>query len=215
MRVIGVCAVLAIGAVGCEESGSSTAGGAPAYQGEAQSQLGRTAEMGRNLADQIGARDAQIGSAAGAAMGGLASVPGLEFSSPEGWTAREPGNSMRLAEFDADGATVTVSQAGGTVAANIDRWLGQVVDSGEQPAEPVSRETRSVAGLSTTVVETYGTYLEGGMMGTPTRNAGYGLVGAVIETPGSLTFVKMTGPEDIVESQRTVFDRFLDGMRRP
>ncbi|MEO0630592.1 MAG: hypothetical protein AAFY46_07670, partial [Planctomycetota bacterium] len=52
----------------CEESSSSSSGSQ--YQGEAQSQLGRTAEMGRNLADRIEGRDAAIGTAAAQASGG-------------------------------------------------------------------------------------------------------------------------------------------------
>ncbi len=212
--IIPLAAATALALTGCEDSSSSSSGGSQ-YQGQAQSQLGRTAEMGRNLANKIEARDANIGTAAEQAMGGdgLISIPGLDMSAPEGWTSVTPSNSMRLAQFEAGGATITVSQAGGSTQANIDRWLGQVVDQYGQPAEATDEYDRTVAGFDATVVESFGAYLEGGMMGTPTRRENYGLLGAVIETPGIGTFVKMTGPAADIEDQRQAFERLLDSMR--
>ena len=205
------------GITGCEQQSSpSGSGNTGASTGQAQSQLGRTAEMGRDLADSIAARDAQLGTAAGQiGGGGLVQVPGLDMTPPDGWTPQTPSNAMRLAEFDADGATVTISQMGGSAQANIDRWVAQIVDQNGSPVEPDSITTRQVAGYQATIVETYGAYLEGGMMGTPTRREGYGLIGAVIDTGTTKTFVKMTGPDDVVEAQRAAFNRLLDSMRQP
>ncbi|MEL6498782.1 MAG: hypothetical protein AAF937_06450 [Planctomycetota bacterium] len=198
----------------CEES-SSTGSGSQ-YQGEAQSQLGRTAEMGRNLADNIKARDAAIGTAAAQASGGgeLITVPGIAMTAPEGWTSVTPSNNMRLAQFETGDVLVTVSQFGGSTQANIDRWLGQIVDQFGQPTGAEEEYERTAAGYDATVVEAFGAYLEGGMMGTPTRRESYGLIGAVIETPDRSTFVKMTGPDDQIESNREAFDRLLDSMRQ-
>lgn len=214
LAALALLAPLALAA--CEESTSSTSSGGSQYQGEAQSQLGRTAEMGRNLADRMQARDAAIGTAAAQASGGagLISIPGIDMSTPEGWASVTPANSMRLAQFEAGDVLVTVSQIGGSTQANIDRWLGQIVDQFGQPTGAEDEYDRTAAGYEATVVETYGAYLEGGMMGTPTRRENYGLVGAVIETPDRSTFIKMTGPADQIEDQRTAFDRLLDGMQR-
>lgn len=208
-------AVAALTLAACEDSSSSSSNSGTQYQGEAQSQLGRTAEMGRNLADKIEGRDANIGTAAEQAMGGdgLVSIPGLQAAAPDGWTQVTPDNQMRLAQFEAGNATVTVSQAGGSTDANIDRWLGQFVDQYGQPNDPADRYERTVAGFDATVIETFGAYLEGAMFGTPQRRENYGLVGAVIETPGASTFIKMTGPEVDIEEQREAFDRFLDAFR--
>ncbi len=213
IATLALAAPLALAA--CEESGSTANNSGSQYQGQAQSQLGRTAEMGRNLADDIQARDANIGTAAAQAMGGdgLISLPGLQAAAPEGWTKVEPDNQMRLAQFEAGGATVTVSRAGGSTQANIDRWLGQFVDQQGQPNEPAGQYERTVAGFDATVVESFGAYLEGGMFGTPTRRENFGLLGAVVETPGSSTFIKMTGPAVDIEEQREAFGRFLDAFR--
>ncbi|MGP1271850.1 MAG: hypothetical protein ACTS22_00805 [Phycisphaerales bacterium] len=211
-----VSATLTLWIAGCDQQAPSSDAG-ESYQGQAQSQLGRTAEMGRNLADRIEARDADLGTAAAQAVGGngLISIPGLDLTLPEGWTQQEPANAMRLAQFDADGATVTISQMGGSVDANIDRWLGQVVDQNGDPASPEDRTDRQVAGFPASIIETYGAYLDGGMFGSPTRRENYGLVGAAIDTGGTKTFVKMTGPADVVSEQRRAFDRLLDSMRQP
>ncbi|MEO1534121.1 MAG: hypothetical protein AAFS11_00980 [Planctomycetota bacterium] len=207
-----VIAPLALAA--CEESGSSSSGSQ--YQGEAQSQLGRTAEMGRNLADRIEGRDAAIGTAAAQASGGdgLVTIPGIAMTAPEGWTSVTPSNNMRLAQFETGDVLVTVSQIGGSTQANIDRWLGQIVDQFGEPTGAEDEYDRTAAGYDTTVIEAYGAYLEGGMMGSPTRRENYGLVGAVIETPGTSTFVKMTGPDNQIDDNREAFDRLLDSMQR-
>jgi hypothetical protein len=197
---------------GCEQQASAPAGGAST--GQAQSQLGRTVEMAKDVRDQIQARDAQLGTAAAQAAGAaLGELPGLAYTPPEGWTAVTPGNAMRLAEFEAGGATVVLSTAGGSVDANIDRWLGQIVDQNGAPVGAESREDRPVAGLDATVIESYGAYLDGTGMGGSTRRENYGLIGAVVQTPGQLTFIKMTGPADRVEAQRGAFTRLLDSMR--
>ncbi|MEL6795610.1 MAG: hypothetical protein AAFO89_02195 [Planctomycetota bacterium] len=198
----------------CEESSSPSSGSQ--YQGEAQSQLGRTAEMGRNLADNIKGRDAAIGTAAAQASGGagLITIPGIDMTAPEGWSSVTPSNNMRLAQFETGDVLVTVSQIGGSTQANIDRWLGQIVDQFGQPTGAEDEYDRTAAGYDTTIVESFGAYLEGGMMGTPTRRENYGLIGAVIETPDRSTFVKMTGPAEQIEDNREAFDRLLDSMRQ-
>lgn len=199
-------------AAGCEQQSPAPSTGAST--GQAQSQLGRTVEMAKDVRDQIAARDAQLGTAASQAAGAtLGELPGLDYTTPEGWTAVTPGNAMRLAEFDAGGATVVLSTAGGSVDANIDRWLGQIVDQNGAPVGAESRTDRTVAGLDATVIESNGAYLDGAGMGATTRRENHGLIGAIIQTPGQLTFIKMTGPADRVEAQRDAFTRLLDGMR--
>lgn len=211
--LLAIAAPLALAA--CDQSSGTQASSGSQYKGQAQSQLGRTAEMGRNLADQIEARDANIGTAAAQAAGGadLVTIPGIDFAVPQGWTNADPANRMRLAQLENGEILVTISQIGGDTEANIDRWLGQIVNQNGQPTGTTDRYERTVAGYNATVVEAFGAYLEGGMMGTPTRRENYGLVGAVIETPGTSTFVKMTGPADQIDDNREAFDRLLDSMR--
>lgn len=217
MRTIIACfaitAPLALAA--CDNNSSSANNQGPQRRNQAQSQLGRTAEMGRNLADQIKGRDANIGTAAAMASGGdgLINIPGFAFVPPPAFTPVTPDNSMRLAQLESEDVTVTISQAGGSTQANIERWAAQIVDQNGNTVPPEDTYERTVAGFDATVIETFGAYLEGGMMGTPTRRENFGLVGAVIETPGSSTFIKMTGPADQVDDKLTDFDILLDSIR--
>ncbi|MEO1584928.1 MAG: hypothetical protein AAFR96_10215 [Planctomycetota bacterium] len=217
MRTIIACfaitAPLALAA--CDNNSSSANNQGPQRRNQAQSQLGRTAEMGRNLADQIKGRDANIGTAAAMASGGdgLITIPGFAFAPPPAFTPVTPDNSMRLAQLESEDVTVTISQAGGSTQANIERWAAQIVDQNGNTVPPEDTYERTVAGFDATVIETFGAYLEGGMMGTPTRRENFGLVGAVIETPGSSTFIKMTGPADQVDDKLTDFDILLDSIR--
>jgi hypothetical protein len=203
----GVCVMLG----GCEQASAPapTGTGSGSITGGAQSHLGKTAEMARGLADKIQARDAATGTAAALASGSDGQgIPGLAFSTPPDWTQRTPANPMRLAEFDAGGATVTITQAGGSVEDNITRWLGQIVDRNGRPVEPESRLSRRVAGYESVVVEAFGAALDNGV-----RQENQGLIGAVIQSGRTMTFVKMTGSDEAVEAQRTAFTRLLDSMQ--
>jgi hypothetical protein len=111
-----------------------------------------------------------------------------------------------------DETEVTVVRAGGTTDANIDRWIRQFDEAGKD-----ERTVKTVAGFKITVVEVSGRYLGGGMMPTadsPPR-AGWSLLGAVVETPGSPYFFKMTGPTASVKAARSAFMSLLDGVSPP
>jgi hypothetical protein len=123
-------------------------------------------------------------------------------------------SSMRLATYrvpraagDTADADVSISQAGGAVDANIDRWIGQF--EGEA-AKNAKRTTRKVAGLDVTIVEIEGTYLGGMGMGKndgPTKD--WALLGAIVATPGMPHFFKITGPARTVRAARPELDALL------
>lgn len=147
---------------------------------------------------------------------GRVTAAGLSFPVPQGWQSVTPSNSMRLAELhvpDASGdaallCVVAFSTAGGEVEANITRWAGQVVNEAGQPAAPVVT-TREVAGMKVTIAELTGTY--SGMSETP--KAAWMLRGAIVEIPGTLLFVKMTGPAKQMGEQGAAFNAMIDGMQ--
>lgn len=209
MHSIFACAIIAI--TGCEETGSSTASNSP-NQGGAQSQLGKSVEMGKDLRDSIQGRDMSIGALAGGE--GTVQVAGLSIPVPAAWTQVTPANSMRLAQFEAEQGEVVIaiSQAGGTADANITRWAGQVTDNG-QPAEP-SIETFTAAGYDVTMVDLTGDYTEGTMTGNPTTYSDYSLVGAIIDTGATKTFVKMTGPFSLVGDHIANFENMVKGIQK-
>ncbi len=180
---------------------------APKQSGEPAKAPGAQAPAGK-------APEAKSSDAAPSAAPGF-TVAGLRLTVPEGWEKVPPSNTMRLAELRVPGAgepcVVAISTAGGDVAANIARWAGQVKDSaGKAPeAAPTVRE---IAGFKVHQAEFTGTYT--GMGEGPARPE-WTLRGAIVETPGGLVFIKMTGPAPAMRAAREGWDRMIEGMGRP
>ena len=137
--------------------------------------------------------------------------PAIQWKVPDGWHTAQNPNSMRLATYHVsdtvNGAEVTVTRAGGSVEANIQRWLGQFADAG-----PEKRTVKRVHGVKVTVVEVSGTYLGGMSGGTPAPQRGWALLGAIVETPGSPYFFKFIGDSATVRSGRSSFDALIDSI---
>lgn len=140
----------------------------------------------------------------------------IAWDAPPGWMSAAPG-PMRKATYvikhvegDSEDAELSVSQAGGTVAANVARWAQQL---GRSPGD-VKRSERKVQGLAVTVVEIHGDYTGMRIPGAPppATRSGYALLGAIIETSPP-TFFKLVGPEKSVMATRGDFDKLVDGVR--
>jgi hypothetical protein len=142
-------------------------------------------------------------------------APSITWKTPTTWSAAANPTSMRLATYrvpraagDTEDAEVSVTRAGGTTDANIERWLNQFDDRGKD-----TRAKKDVRGLKVTLVEVSGTYLGGGMMNSPSiPHPGWALLGAVVEAPGTPYFVKVTGPAATVRSARAAFDALIDSL---
>jgi hypothetical protein len=154
-----------------------------------------------------------------ASSASTANVQGVSFPIPAGWKQVPPSNPMRLAEVqvpDASGdaakaCVVAFSSAGGDVQANLDRWAGQVHDASGQPVKP-NVQVRTIGGMKVTIADLTGAYSG---MGEPAPHANWTLRGAIIETPGSLLFVKMTGPAEQMAAAAPGFDAMIDGLKKP
>src|SRR4029077_7910509 len=94
-----------------------------------------------------------------AAMLAALLASGLAFIMPDGWKSTPPASAMRVAEFtlphaarDTDDAQLIVyyfGGSGGSVAANIDRWLGQMQQPDGKPSAAVAKkESRQGNGLT-------------------------------------------------------------------
>src|SRR5687768_15164969 len=156
----------------------------------------------------------------------VASVATLTFSAPAGWKAAGPSSSMRVAQFvlpraagdaaDADLVVYYFGGSGGTVNANIERWLGQMQQPGGKPSSAVAkREARSINGLKVTLVDVSGTYVAEMTPGSAERHnsPNFRLRAAVIETPSGPYFIKLTGPARTVAAAEKAFERFLGSMK--
>jgi hypothetical protein len=132
-----------------------------------------------------------------------------QWKQPDGWNA-QPLSEMRLASFKVDGAnggsadvsvTAFPGEAGG-LTSNLNRWRGQLQLSSLSDDELSSAIQR-------TEVENVPTYLVDFQTADdnpkPSR-----ILGAVLQAADRTWFVKMTGPPDLLESQR---QKFLDFVR--
>jgi hypothetical protein len=124
-------------------------------------------------------------------------APGsLKFTAPDGWQPRGPSSNMRVAEFILPGRDATAPGAelvvyyfggtGGSVDANIQRWLGQMQQpDGRATSDVARREARTINGLKVSLLDVSGTYVAEMRPGAAEKHnsPGFRMRTAVIETP--------------------------------
>ena len=165
------------------------------------------------------------GPAVSSGPAGSSGGAGLEFEAPSTWISETPSSSMRLAQYrlprlegdpeDAELAVFYFGGQGGSVQANVDRWIGQFSNpDGSSVTHPQVSE-RKINGISLTIVDVRGTYhqAQGPMMAQTTAKENYRMLAAVAEGPGGPTFFKLTGPQPTVDHFEESFNSFLDTLR--
>ena len=150
-----------------------------------------------------------------------AQAGGLSWKPPPGWTAEPPSSAMRVVTYrvpaisgDAEPAELGVfffgKGEGGSVDANIDRWLAQFTP--EAGAAKPSRKVETVKGIRVTRVSTEGTYSSGMPGGPRTPKTGFVLLGAIAEGPGGNVFFKLTGPGKTVKKAAPQFEALIHSL---
>jgi hypothetical protein len=151
---------------------------------------------------------------------GGATAGGIVWTVPGSWTQGQ-GSAMRVATYDVPGAKgAEAGQCavfyfgrgqGGGVEANVQRWAGQF----EGKPTP-KHERRTVAGVTVTLVDIAGTYLNpgGGMMQSQGKEPDYRLLGAIVEAPGGTVFFKLTGPTATVAAAETAFGSLVGSIAK-
>jgi hypothetical protein len=150
----------------------------------------------------------------------------LKFDPPPEWKAKPAASAMRVAEFalppadgEPDEAMLVVyffGGQGGSVEANLERWIGQMQQPDGRPSKDLAkRTTATVHGLNTTMLDVTGNYVAETAPGSGERvnRPNYQLKAAVIETPAGPYFVKLTGPAKTVAKWAPQYDAFLKSMR--
>ena len=155
---------------------------------------------------------------AGGGVGTTGAAAGeLQWTAPERFQPAPNPSPMRKATYRVPGAStaedaeLSVSQAGGSVDANITRWVGQF----EGGDKTLVRKERTVGDLKVTIVDVKGTF-ESGMpgMGGGEPKKGWALRGAIVETDPP-HFFKLTGPAKTVAAATADFDKLIDSLRKP
>ncbi len=147
---------------------------------------------------------------------------GLKWAVPENW-APQSQRPMRLATYTVPAAKGDREPAefavfyfgqgqGGTVDANLDRWIGQFTQSDGKPSKDAAKiEHGNFHGLKVTTVDVSGTYngMSGPMQPVGKPAPGYRLLGAIIEGPQGLVFFKFTGPIKTVTENENQYHKIL------
>jgi hypothetical protein len=161
-------------------------------------------------------------------LGAAVLAAGLTFTTPDGWRQAPGGSPMRVAEFtlpradgDAEDAQLVVyyfGGQGGSVDANIQRWVGQMQQPDGKPSSAVAKkQTRTVNGLAVTLVDVAGTYVAGMAPGAAAQHdqQHFRLRAGVVETPKGPYFIKLTGPEKTVARWDRAYDQFINSIKAP
>src|SRR5262245_13871256 len=153
-------------------------------------------------------------------------IAGLTFNAPATWKSVPTSSSMRVAQYALPHATGDTEDAelvlyyfggsGGSVEANIERWLGQMQQPDGKPSSAMAkRESRTVNTLKVTLVDVSGTYVAEMTPGAKERHnsPNFRLRAAVIETPNGPYFIKLTGPAKTVAGADKTFEQFLGSLK--
>ena len=150
------------------------------------------------------------------------SAAGVRWTAPVSWKA-QAARPMRAATYavpaspgdneDGECAAYYFGRGmGGSVDDNIKRWIGQF----DPPQKDAQAQKRIINGLNVTAIDLSGTYTGAGgpMATTKTIKAGYRLMGAIVEAPGGLIFIKFTGAAKTVAANQANFENLLKSLTR-
>jgi len=151
---------------------------------------------------------------------------GLAFITPDGWKSTPPTSSMRVAEFtlpraagDGEDAQLIVyyfGGSGGSADANIQRWIGQIEQADGKPSSAVAKkESRTINGLTVSLVDVSGTYTAEMSPGSTAHNnkPHFRLRAGVVETPRGPYFIKLTGPAQTIAKWDAAFNQFVSSLK--
>lgn len=201
--------------------------------GEAETVVIRPTDSAESAAPSPGTGGGETASAASGSENASAALPAggelvlagkYHVTLPEGWQPRRPAINMIEYEFtvpavegDPRDGRATFMAAGGSVDANIDRWLSQFTQpDGSDNRERAKIETLQVAGAEVHLVDITGTYNEssGPMMGNAVPRENYRMLGAIIAAPdgGMPYFIKFYGPANTVSANADAFRKMIQEM---
>lgn len=161
-----------------------------------------------------------------AKKGKTASFTILEYSAPipSAWESQPPASSYRKAQYRVpgdkklgDGEMVVFyfgQGQGGTIDANVARWVSQFSTPDGKPVEPKMKKLTS-NGIPVTIVELTGSYSRGVGMGPQgSANPDQTLLVAIFETPHGNVTIQLHGHKSLIAANRAAFDAMVKGFHR-
>lgn len=136
----------------------------------------------------------------------------IKWQTPAGWTEL-PAGQMRVASFsvknkdnqEAQTSIIPLPNLAGKDLDNVNRWRGQV------GLEPINASILATQVQTVTIAGTDGHLYD--MAGTPPdQNQVTRILGAILNREEMTWFIKMTGPDTLVASQKNIFIDFLKNL---
>ena len=148
---------------------------------------------------------------------GYSRIGNLQGVVPDAWMRENPSNSMRLAQFNISDKSkrcelIVFSGIGGSVDANLNRWVGQFLDSDKKRMTDYSTvRNEKIHELEITFAYTAGIYLKSGMgnRGPTVEKPNYGLLAAIVRATNETYYFKCTGPKKTLDNYINSFETFI------
>lgn len=185
------------------------------YRPEPQSESGAndSAQVENDAAPSEADADEKPSPAAETPSAREVTVGDIQLTAPEGWRREQPRSDFVAAEFslpkaegDERDGRLTISMAGGSIEANIDRWRGQF---GGQPEIDSQREL-DVGGTTVTVVDLGGTYRDqAGPFAPAVERPNHRMLAAIIPGDDVMYFIKAYGPQPTMAQYEASFEQFV------
>ena len=152
---------------------------------------------------------------------------GLQWNAPEDWISKGP-TRMRVANYvvpaasgDSENGECAVyffgPGQGGSVRANIRRWLGQFRTPEGGPVDELAKVTEERVGdIAVTWLEVSGTYLFKPAPFAPkvTPKPGYRMLAAIAQGPSGPVFFKLTAPAKTAGKAEATFEKMLKSLSK-
>jgi len=151
----------------------------------------------------------------------------IVFTAPASWDRKTPRVKFIEHEFavpaakgDSEDGRVTVMGAGGSVEANVDRWIGQFKQpdgSETKNVVPEADRKQRIAGLEVQMIDLAGTYHDNPTPFAPNSKAvdrdDYRMLAAIVVAPklGNY-FIKFYGPKQTVGDHAEEFKKMIAGL---
>ena len=218
-RLVGLIAI-----AGDQALFAKMTGPIPVLEGQQENFLAFAASLaeGGGMAGVAGDPHAGLGAAdphagiAGMDTGGAAPVTAWRWEAPEGWT-KAPDRPMRLVTYSSGPENqneVYIAELGGPaggVEANVNRWQQQMGQPALTPDQIAALPKLTVLGQEVPWVTINGTFSASMRGGT---FPDYAMYGTVVPTGEMTLFVKMTGPQALMEAEKDKFVAFVQSITR-
>ena len=153
----------------------------------------------------------------------------LVLSAPGEWEQKQPRTRIVEHEFaapaadgDSEAGRLTIMGAGGSVDANIQRWIGQFSqDDGSKTEDAAKVEKKKIAGMEVRLVDISGTYkdMPGGPFagGKTIERPNYRMLAAIIVSGDPNVgnyFLKFYGPKKTIDANEKPFRKMVESLTK-